>query len=726
MDFRRFDKNLQITYNHATAIILSHFGRNKRMKEYTTELLRNIALVGHGSSGKTMFAEAMLHYTGATTRLGKIEDGTTASDYDEEEIRRKISLYTSVVPVEYRDCKINFLDAPGYTDFVGEVVSALSVADGAVLFVDAVAGVEVGTEIAWRYCDEFNLPRFIVINKMDRENADFNKAYASVEEFVQAMGKRVIKVQLPWGEKLNFKGVIDVISSKAYEGASKDGVEIPAEFTDAIHDLRMTLIEDAAEGEDALLEKYLESGELTYEETMRGLKDVVLNGSFVPVFVSAAGHEKGIAPIMNTIIDLMPCPAEHPAITAHLAKGGDEELIESDAGPVVAYVWKTTADPFVGKQTYFRVISGTVSADAHLMNAKKNADERMANPHIMRGKDQFAVKVVHAGDIASVAKLSVTATGDTLAEKNHLVTIDPPKYPNALYRVAIQPKTQADAAKISGTLTRLCEEDMTLSWYNERATNQTILQGMGEQHIDVAVRRAGTKFQVNLVIAEPKVPYREGITRKASAQYRHKKQSGGAGQFGEVHLRIEPLPEAEFEFTDELVGMNLSRSYLAPIEKSIRATMEHGVIAGYTMSNVKVIVYDGKEHPVDSKPIAFETAGREAFKIAVQEAGPVLFEPIYNVHITVPDAHMGDVMSDLNTRRGRVQGTESDRGSTVVIAHVPLAEMLKYTTQLRSFTGGRGHFTMEFDHYETVPSHLASGIIEAHKKELEKTAAKEE
>jgi elongation factor G len=690
------------------------------MKEYTTEFLRNVALVGHGSSGKTMFAEAMLHHTGATTRLGRIEDGTTASDYDEEEIRRKISLYTSVIPLEYRDHKINLLDAPGYTDFVGEVVSALSVADGAILFVDAVAGVEVGTEVAWRYCDEFKLPRFIVINKMDRENADFEKAYASVEAFVHAMGARIIQVQLPWGEKLGFKGVIDLISSKAYEGSDKEGRDVPAEFIDAVHDLRMTLIEDAAEGEDALLEKYLEAGELTYEETLRGLKDVVLSGAFIPVFVAAAGHEKGLTPILNTIIDLMPCPAEHPAVAAQTVKGDEEKLIESDAGPIAAYVWKTTADPFVGKQTYFRVFSGSVQADSHLWNTKKNADERIANPHVMRGKEQFAVKVIHAGDIASVAKLSATATGETLADKTHQVIMPLPKYPHALFRVAIQPKSQADAAKISPTLTRLCEEDMTLSWYNERATNQTILQGMGEQHIDVAVHRAQTKFQVGLVTIEPRVPYREGITRKASAQYRHKKQSGGSGQFGEVHLRIEPYMEGDFEFTDELVGMNLSRSYLPPIEKSIRATMEHGVIAGYPMSNVRVIVYDGKEHPVDSKPIAFETAGREAFKLAVQDASPVLFEPIMNVHVVVPDTNMGDVMSDLNTRRGRVQGTESERGSTTVIAHVPLAEMLKYTTQLRSFTGGRGHFTMEFDHYEIVPQHLAAGIIEVHKKEMEK------
>ena len=329
------------------------------------------------------------------------------------------------------------------------------------------------------------------------------------------------------------------------------------------------------------------------------------------------------------------------------------------------------------------------------------------------------MKNVHAGDIGTVAKLTVTATGDTFCDKNHPLTIPAPKYPAALFRVAIGPKTQADAAKISSTLTRLCEEDMTLSWYNEHSTGETVLQGMGDQHIDVAIHRAQTKFQVGLVPREPRVPYREGITKKASAQYRHKKQTGGAGQFGEVHLRIEPLPGADFEFADELVGMSLSRSYLAPIEKGIRASLEQGVYAGYPMSNVKVIVYDGKEHPVDSKPVAFEIAGREAFKLAVHSAGPVLFEPIMNVRIVVPDDHMGDVMGDLNTRRGRVQGTESERGSTVIVAHVPLSEMLRYTSQLRSLTGGRGYFTMELDHYDVVPAHVAGPIVEAHKKELE-------
>lgn len=690
------------------------------MKEYTTESIRNVALVSHSSAGKTMLTEACLHLTGVTTRLGKIEDGTTASDFDEEEIRRRLSLYTSVIPVEYKETKINFLDTPGYTDFIGEVISALRVADSAIVVIDAVAGLEVGTEIAWNYCDTFQLPRFVLINKMDRENADFHKALASVQEFSSA---RLIPVQLPWGEKADFRGVIDLISMKAYAGAGNQPSEIPAELKAKAEEARLKLVEAAAEGDDALMERYFENGTLTDDELIRGLRAVLRAGSYVPVFVAAGGHEIGIFPLLDAIVNLLPAPNEAPPAIAEGANG-TEELPASDAGPLAIYVWKTTADPYVGRLTYFRVYSGVAQADARVWNQTKGVEERLTALAVPRGKEAIPHKVLHAGDIGTVAKLSVTSTGNTLCDKGHPLTLPLPKYPNALYRVAIAPKTQADAAKVTPTLTRLCEEDMTLSWYNEPATGQTIFQGMGDQHIEVALRRAETKLQAGLLAVEPKVPYREGITKKGDANYRHKKQTGGAGQFGEVWLRIEPS-EQEFEFTDELVGMNLSRSYLPAIEKGIRATMAKGVIAGYPMSNVKVVVYDGKEHPVDSKPIAFEIAGREAFKLAVAQAGPVLFEPIMNVRITVPEANMGDVMSDLNTRRGRVQGTETEHGRTVILAQVPLAEMLRYTTVLRSITGGRGVFSMDFDHYEIVPAHLAQEIIAARQKELEKEKAEE-
>lgn len=693
------------------------------MKEYTTEFLRNVALVSHGSAGKTMLAEAVLHATGATTRMGKIDDGSTASDFDEEEIRRKISLSTSVLPIEYRDHKVNLLDAPGYTDFIGEAVSALNVADGAIVVVDAVAGLEVGTEIAWQYADEFNLARFILINKLDRENASFSKAYETVDEFVRTGQHRLVKMQLPIGEKHEFKGVIDLVSMKAFMDDGKTATEIPGDLMSAAKEAHGVLVEAAAEGEDTLLEKYLENGSLSDDELIRGLRKVVHSGAFVPVYCAAGAHSIGVLPLLTAILDLLPSPLQAPARAAQGA-AGEEKLTAIDSGPLAAYVWKTTADPFVGKLTYFRIVSGSIQADARVWNQNKSAEERLSGLHFQRGKEQIPTKAIHAGDLGCVAKLTVSATGDTLCDKSHPLTIAAPKFPAALFRVAIAPKTQADAAKITPTLTRLCEEDMTLSWFNEHATGETVLQGMGDQHIDVAMHRAQTKFLVGLVPREPKVPYREGITKKSSALYRHKKQTGGSGQFGEVHLRIEPLPGEEFEFTDELVGMNLSRSYLPAIEKGIKSSLEQGAFAGYPMSNVKVIVYDGKEHPVDSKPVAFEIAGREAFKLAVQGAGPVLFEPIMNVRIVVPDAHMGDVMGDLNTRRGRVHGTDSERGSTVVVALVPLAEMLRYTSQLRSLTGGRGHFTMELDHYDVVPSHVATTIVDAHKKAME--AKKEE
>ncbi len=683
------------------------------MKEYSAEAIRNVALVSHGGAGKTMLTEAFLYHTGATTRMGKVEDGTTTSDFDEEEIRRGISLYTSVIPIEYKDTKINFLDTPGFLDFIGEVISALRVADSAIVLVDSVAGVEVGTEITWQYCDKFSLPRMVVINKMDRDNANFQKALASVQNFSSI---RMIPVQLPWGEKQGFQGVIDLLTMKAYKGEGKTAVEIPAEYRSEAETARQALIEAAAEGEDALLEKYLESGELTPDEIIRGLRAVIANCSFIPVFVAAGSAGIGVIPLLDAVVNLLPSPAQIPPVVA-MGKSGEVTLEAKDSGPLAAYVWKTTADPFVGKQTFFRVYSGTISADTRVWNQNKGIEERLGTIYVMRGKETMPAKVIHAGDFGTVPKLSETSTGNTLTDRANPLTLPEPQYPGALFQVAVNPRTQADSAKVSSTLTRLCEEDRTLSWHMEPATNQTILQGMGDQHIDVAIRRAETKFQTGLVIEEPRVPYREAITKKGQAMYRHKKQTGGSGQFGEVHLRIEPLEGAEFEFVNDVFGGAISSSYMPAIEKGIRAVMKEGVLAGYPISNIKVSVYDGKEHPVDSKPIAFEIAGREAFKLAFHDAGPVLYEPIMNVQITVPEENMGDVMGDLNTRRARVQGMSTDRGISVITAHVPLSEMLRYTTQLRSMTGGRGFFSMEFDHYDILPAHLAQEVIAARQKE---------
>ena len=510
---------------------------------------------------------------------------------------------------------------------------------------------------------------------------------------------------------------------KAYAGDGTTASEIPAEFADEVEAARMELIEVAAEGEDALLEKYLEGEDLSAEEIQRGLVKAVHGGSFVPVFVAAAGAEIGLARLLDAIIDLMPSPAQLPPIKVQ-GKNGEEELKAVDSGPLVAYVWKTTADPFVGKITYYRVYSGTVTSDSRIWNQNKSAEERIGTMHLLRGKETLPIKIVHAGDIASVPKLSVTSTGDTLCDKGHPVTLAVPEYPSALYRVAVSPKTQADSAKISPSLTRLCEEDMTLSWHQEPSTLQTILQGMGDQHIDVAIRKAEAKFQTILVSEEPRVPYRESITGKGQATYRHKKQTGGAGQFGEVSMRIEPLPDEDYAFSNDVFGGSVSSSYMPAIEKGIKSVMKEGVIAGFPIKNVKVSVFDGKEHPVDSKPVAFEIAGREAFKLCVRDAAPVLLEPIMNVRIVVPESNMGDILGDMNTRRARVQGMDSEKGRSIVTAHVPLAEMQRYTTDLRSITGGRGVFTMEFSHYETVPAHIAQEVINNRQKEL--AAAKEE
>lgn len=689
------------------------------MKEYSTKEIRNVALVSHSSAGKTILTEAFLHFSGATTRMGKVEEGNTVSDHDEEEIRRVISLYTSIVPIEYKDHKLNILDTPGYTDFVGEMISALSVADSAVILVDAVSGCEVGTEVAWQYCDKFSLPRLLLINKMDRENANFAKALESVQNVSEI---RLIPMQLPWGEKTNFKGIIDVLSMNAYKGVGKDAEEIPAEFKAAADAAHTALVEAAAEGDDSLLEKYLESGSLSPEEIIRGLVNVVRARSYVPVFVAAGSASLGIAPLLDAMITLLPSPLEREPIKV-TGKGGEETLKADDSGPLAAYVWKTTADPFVGKQTYFRIFSGMLNGDSRVWNQSKETEERLGAIYIPRGKEAMPVKTLHSGDIGVVPKLTVTATGNTLCDKAHPLTLPIPNYPNSLYQVAIFPKTQADSTKISPALTRLCEEDMTLSWHQEPATNQTILQGMGDQHIDVVIRRAESKLQVSLMTVLPKVPYQETITKKAEAMHRHKKQTGGSGQFGEVWLRVEPLAEGEFEFKNAVFGGSISSSYMPAIEKGIRAVMKEGILAGFSVRGIRVEVFDGKEHPVDSKPIAFEVAGREAFKEAFTQASPVLMEPIMDVKVIVPEENMGDILGDMNTRRARVQGMNTEKGHSVVSAKVPLSEMQRYTTDLRSITGGRGMFEMEFSHYETVPAHVTQGVVDARKKELESRKA---
>ena len=684
------------------------------MKEFSTASIRNIVLASHSNSGKTMLLENLLNFTGATTRIGKIEDGTTTSDWDEEEQKRQISLFSSLVPVIYKDIKFNFIDTPGYTDFVGEVVSAMRVADCAVILVDSVAGAEVGTEVALQYAEEFELPRFLVLNKMDRDNASFAKALKSVEETTDA---RLIPMHLPIGEKADFKGIVDLISMKAYLDDGKTASDIPADMQAEAEEARMVLVEAAAEGEDSLLEKYFENGDLTTEEMLQGLHKAIQISNIIPVMVAAAGRMMSVSPFMEALLALAPSPLERPAVKAQTPKG-EIELKYDDHGPLAAYVWKTTADPFVGRQTFFKVYSGVMTSDTRVWNANKAEEERLAGMQVPSGKDMNAVSVLHAGDLGAVAKLSVTTTGDTLTTKEQSITLSMPSYPTPLYRVAITPRTQSDAAKMSQTLSRLSEEDLTLKWEMEAATRQTLLFGMGDQHIDVAVKRAEQKFQLFLDLHEPKVPYEEHITKEASATYRHKKQTGGSGQFGEVALKVFPIEGEDFTFTNDVFGGAISNNYMASIEKGIRNVMKEGVVAGYPVHNVGVSVFDGKEHPVDSKPVAFEIAGREAFRLAVRDANPVLYEPIMKVSVTVPEPNMGDVMGDLNTRRGRVEGMDTERGKSTINATVPLAEMMRYTTTLRSMTGGRGQFKMEFDHYDLVPHQLAQEIIAQRQREL--------
>lgn len=678
------------------------------MKEYPTQSIRNIALASHSGSGKTVLSEALLHYTGGITRMGEISEGNTVSDYQQEEKRRGISIATSMIPVEYENHKINILDTPGYTDFVGEVISAMRVVDGLVIPVDSVAGAEVGTELAWTYGDQYNLPRFVVINMMDRDNANFQKALDSVKKITD---QRLIPIALPWGEKADLKGVFNLLTMEAYQGSDNSPLPIPDEFIDEIETARMEVIEAAAEGNDELLMKYLEGEELSSDEILEGLRASVLSGEIVPVLAASGIRKVGLHTLLDAIIKLIPSPDQVPPVKAQGAQS-EEELTASDAGPFAAYVWKTTADPYVGKITYFRVYSGVVNSDSRVWNHHEKEEERFGILSIMRGKEQLDVETVHAGDIAAVPKLNVTSTSHTLGEEGHPLKLPVPDYPNAPYRVAVIPASQADSAKLSPTLTRLCEEDMTLTWRQDGTTKETILEGMGGQHIDVAVRKAKALFQTELEIGVPKVPYQETITKSGIAQYRHKKQSGGSGQFAEVHVRIEPLPEEDFEFVNEVFGGAISKNFMPAIEKGVKTVMEDGVLAGYPVVNVKVAVIDGKEHPVDSKPVAFEIAARQVFKKAFKEAGPAMLEPIMKAKITVPEENMGDILGDLNTRRARVQGMDTKVGRSVVSAQVPLAEMQRYTTDLRSMTGGRGIFEMEFSHYQQLPAHLANEVIE--------------
>ena len=682
------------------------------MKDYPTTALRNVALLGHGSSGKTSLSEAMLFTSGAITRQGRVEDGSTVSDFDEEEIRRHISLVTALLPVEWQDHKINVLDTPGFTDFAGEVKGAVRVVEAALVLVDSVAGVEVGTELAWAYCNERNLPRIMLISKMDRENANFAHTFDTLHQ----LGGNFVALELPIGSQASFEGVIDLITMKARKGPKGEAVDIPANLKKEAEEARVKLMEAAAEGDDELIMKYLDGQELTDDEMRQGLRLSIKKNAIVPVLCASGTGNLGVSVLLDTLVTFVPSPLDAELEPVKVPSGA-EEKIEATSTTLGALVFKTTADPFVGKQTYFRVFSGTLSSDSRIFNANKNAEERVGQLYLMRGKEQIAVPAVKAGDIGVVTKLSVTLTGETLCDKMHSLTFTPPIYSPAVTSIAVEPKTAADSAKMGPTLTRLTEEDPTLHWFNDPSTKQTVLEGLGDSHIDVAVRRAKSKFGVELATSQRKVPYRETITRTFATMHRHKKQTGGSGQFGEVHMRVEPNKGKGYEFVWEVFGGAVSSSYQTSIEKGIKSVMEGGAIAGYPIVDVKVAITDGKEHAVDSKPMAFEIAGREAFKKAMHGASPVLLEPIMKVTVVVPEHNMGDVLGDINTKRAHVQGMDQSAGKSIVTAFVPLAEMQKYAADLRSITQGRGVFSMAFDHYDEVPAHVAQGIIEQAQKD---------
>jgi elongation factor G len=674
------------------------------MKEYATEKLRNVALLGHSSSGKTTFAEALLFASGGSSRMGKVEDGTTVSDHDEEEKRRKQSISLSVIPVEWKDYKINLLDAPGYADFFGEVKSAVRVADLGLIFVDAAAGVEVGTELAMQAVEEANIPRAVMISRMDRENANFAQVMASLHE---AFHQDIVPLMLPVGNQHNFGGVIDLVSRKYLKGAKGEETPIPAEMADEVEKARGKLMEAAAEGEDDLIEKWFEQGSLTDEEFIRGLRSAIRKRTFVPVFCCSPSLSIGIHAMLFSLANYAPMPFD---------LGADPD--DGQHGQVL-FVFKTSADPFVGKISYFRVIEGPVKGgDTRLTNTRTNEEERIASLFVQRGKEQSVVPMLHVGDIGTVTKLNGAQTSDSLCDKQHCMNLEAIQFPNPLFAVAVHPKTKNDAAKISTSVVRLCEEDPSLQHTHDASTHETLLMGLGQAHIDVAVHRLHSKFGVDIETTVPKVSYRETITKHGQSRYRHKKQTGGAGQFAEIEMAVEPsAPGAGYEFQWKVFGGAISASYQTSIEKGIKQRMETGVIAGYPISDVKCIVMDGKEHAVDSKPIAFEIASRAVFRDAFQQANPVLMEPVYNFTIVVPESNAGDVMSSLKTKRAQILGVDQNANKTIITAHVPLAEMQRYSTDLRSITQGRGYYEMKFDHYSPVPANIAQTIISKHSAE---------
>ncbi len=676
------------------------------MQQYGLEDIRNLVLLSHSGAGKTSASEAILFTTGATTRLGKVDDGTTVSDYDPDEIKRKISINLSVLPCQWKGAKINLIDTPGYSDFVGEVKAAMRVGEGAIIVVCAASGVEVGSEQMWTYCEQADLPRFIFINKMDRENADFYKALGQVQS---KFGSRCVPLQLPIGAQDSFQGIVDLLAMKSYTGSKAEEAEMPSSLSSQAESFREKLIEAVAETDDRLIEKYLDGEELSSEELGNALRQATISGKIVPVLVGSALQNIGTSLLLDAVCSYLPSPEERDVvITSDSAK---QTIKPSQEASLATLVFKTSADPYVGKLTYLRVYTGAINSNSQVWNATRGGMERIGQLFTLRGKTQEPVPQLRAGDIGMVAKLSLTSTGDTLCNQDKPVKIAPVIFPKPVFGEAVRPKTKADLDKLGEALSRLTEEDSTLRMHREADTGETILSGLGETHLEIAAEKMLRKFGVAVEMETPKVPYKETITTSTKAEYKHKKQTGGHGQYGHVFLELEPLPRGSgIEFVDKIVGGAIPKNYIPSVEKGVNEAVQEGVLAGYPVIDIKARVYDGTFHPVDSSDICFKIAGAGALRKGLSQGQPILLEPLVNMTVTVPSDFTGDIISDLNSKRARVQGMNPEGEMNVIETQVPLAEILRYAIDLKSITQGRGSYTFEVSHYEEVPSHIAQKI----------------
>jgi elongation factor G len=696
------------------------------VKVYESKDIRNVGVVGHGDSGKTTLTAGLLFAAGVTNRLLRVDEGNTITDFDEEEIARKITISTAVAPVEWKKAKINLLDTPGYNIFINDTKASLVAADSALVLVDGVAGVEVQTEKVWHFANDFKLPRAVAINKLDRERADFDRALAGVQE---AFGRSAVPIQIPIGKERDFSGVVDLIRMKAYtytpdgDGKGKEG-DIPANLADAAQKAHEALVEMVAEGNDALMEEFFEKGTLPAEHIIDGLRQAVRELRIFPVMCASALHNVASDQILNFIADNLPSPLERDEVAA-VADGKEttRKISESDTPSI--YVFKTTADPFAGRITYLKVLSGVVKNDANLQNVTRSSSERLAHLSIPQGKTLQPVTELHAGDIGAVAKLKDTLTGDTLADKGFTATYPPVKLPEPSIAFAIEAKSRNDEDRMGNAVHRMLEEDQSLRFYRDPQTREFLLAGAGQQHVEIVVSRLKKRYSVDVTLKAPKIPYRETIRGTADVQGRHKKQTGGHGQFGDCWIKMEPLARgAQFEFVNDIFGGSIPKNFIPAVEKGILEAAEKGFLAGYPMVDFKVTLYDGSYHDVDSSELAFKLAARKAFKAAMQEARPTLLEPIMNVEIQAPVEYAGDLMGDLNGRRGRISGMETKGSTQFIRAQVPMAEMLNYQSDLTAMTQGRASFTMEFDHYDYVPQLQADKIIAAAK--AAKTGEEEE